>query len=413
MTDHLPHKATFISNPRIVIILVLMLAFGIRLCNSFRSPDLSLRCDEVQYDDIARNIINGHGFSRGDPPKPTAIRVPLTPYFVAAVYAIDGRHPRNVRLVQAFIDTFNCFMVFLIAILIGAGWGPGALAALAYALHPQFLDIEEHLFSETIFVTFFLLSLVVLLAEHPRRSLKLIILSGFLLGMSVLSRPTTVLFPIVVVCLFYIHDRKAGKPWKARAIAYLGIITLTMTPWVIRNAVVFRSFIPMTTFAGLSFRWSVSPFAWNPENGLDSTGIPDELNKAAREMSEVEASKFLMRDGWRIVREDPRAWCVLCVKKFLNMWFRLYRTRYPFYLRLSLALSNLGILLFAWLGAKKLKCKYVVHLLIGIFAYYSIFHIVLTSSELRYSTPAIAFMLPFTAVGFLSVLNRKSSKQAS
>jgi len=69
--------------------------------------------DARGYHQIARNLLDGHGFSlqAGPPYRPDSVRTPLYPAFVALVYAAAGPHPEAVVPVQAALDGLTALLV--------------------------------------------------------------------------------------------------------------------------------------------------------------------------------------------------------------------------------------------------------------------------------------------------------------
>ena len=69
--------------------------------------------DMAHYDEIARNLLEGKGFSSDG--RITAYRPPGYPFFVASVYSIFGSSPVAVRVVQAILGAFTCCLAYFLA----------------------------------------------------------------------------------------------------------------------------------------------------------------------------------------------------------------------------------------------------------------------------------------------------------
>ncbi len=82
--------------------------------------------DALGYDTLARNILNGNGFSLHQRPPfaPTLYRTPVYPYFLSALYGLFGLHGTIVYIIQAIIGSvIACLMYFVAPLLLIATRG--------------------------------------------------------------------------------------------------------------------------------------------------------------------------------------------------------------------------------------------------------------------------------------------------
>src|SRR6476659_7901661 len=110
--------SSFLDRKRLVVLAILLaLAFGFRLFVALRLPN-DTPDDGRVYSQIARNVLEQHVYSHEEqaPFSPSLIRLPGYPFFLAAIYSLAG-HGNNtaVRVAQAFLDTFTCVLVALVA----------------------------------------------------------------------------------------------------------------------------------------------------------------------------------------------------------------------------------------------------------------------------------------------------------
>ena len=387
------------------LILVLLLCLGTRLAMNVRTMHNPPYADEVQYDAIAYNIAEGNGFSQGNPPKPTAVRAPITPYFAAAIYRLGGHHPENVRLAEIFIDTLNCALVFLLGLLLSGTLAIAFSAAAIYAVHPLFPYIAGHIYSDQLFTLLFLSALILLLVEEKRHSLWLLGLSAAAMALSMLTRPTSMLFPAVIVGLLYLQGLRTGKPWLGRSVIYLAVILLVLSPWIVRNFIVFKAFVPLTTLGGENLYVGAGPAPGGITVAtVNSAGVPREIHNRIKGLSEPDVNRILTGEAIKLIRAHPLHWCNLCVQKFFKLWLRVFRPGWATPLGVIMALGNASILALAWLGLRRLKWPLANQLAIATFVYFSVLHMVMCA-ELRYSVPAYAYLLPFTAIGMFGLLD--------
>src|SRR3989338_6122858 len=74
--------------------------------------DKVLKHDAYRYEQIARSILNGEGFSKDG--TPIAWRGPLYPYFIASVYRLCGANPDIVRMIQIILGAAICLVIYII-----------------------------------------------------------------------------------------------------------------------------------------------------------------------------------------------------------------------------------------------------------------------------------------------------------
>jgi 4-amino-4-deoxy-L-arabinose transferase-like glycosyltransferase len=119
VTLNLPMKPLFALVRRnwIFFLIVTAAALALRLFFVFHFPRVA--GDSFIYGDIAKNWLN-HGayyVSDGDIIRPTLIRLPGYPAFLALIFSIFGQeHYTAVMVVQALIDTNTCLVIAALAL---------------------------------------------------------------------------------------------------------------------------------------------------------------------------------------------------------------------------------------------------------------------------------------------------------
>lgn len=194
--------------------------------------------DAVSFDLLARHMLESKGFSVSyeAPYKPNSTITPGYPLFVAGIYALTSRSKLAVVFVQIIIN------LVLLAILYRflkkrfenrpALW----MGILFIA------DINTALFvtqmtTETLF-TFLLVCFLILLLEcFEKDKFTLAICSGLLLGAATLVRPIVLYFTVPLLLFVFFTGFRWRKLLQWGII--LGIQLVFITPWVIRNRVVF------------------------------------------------------------------------------------------------------------------------------------------------------------------------------
>jgi 4-amino-4-deoxy-L-arabinose transferase-like glycosyltransferase len=211
--------------------------------------------DAFEYDYYARSIAQGEGFTRSGYLKqggPTAIRGPAYPYLLGFTYAVSGESTTAGRLLNALLGALTVALIFVLGSRIW-GFRVGLVGALFAAIFPPLVLLSRDLVSESLFLPLELLTVLCMMNfRRAGGSAAWAAATGLALGAAILTRNTGVVLVVPVA----IGLAPAGLgPWVRRlrgpAIG-LACAVLLMTPWLIRDAIEFDRFVPVTTSGGIS-----------------------------------------------------------------------------------------------------------------------------------------------------------------
>lgn len=290
-------RATFIVG------LLLALALVLRLGYVAATPGYEAVNDAHNYDVHARSIAAGHGFARigSGPSGETAFRPPGYPYFLAGVYSLSGADGAKTstrydagRVANALVGTV---IVALIGVL-SAQLFDRRVALVAMALGAVYLPlilVSGTLMSEPLFAALLLGALVA--AVHHRRSphrWRWALIAGLLGGLAILTRANAaiLLVPLGVA----VWNARPRWSWRALAppAALVAVALATVAPWTIRNAVVFDSFVPVTTQLGTALAGTY--------NDAARTDVENQNPASWRSLRRVPDYQYLIR-RWRDIPE--------------------------------------------------------------------------------------------------------------
>jgi 4-amino-4-deoxy-L-arabinose transferase-like glycosyltransferase len=208
--------------------------------------------DPADYDTIAVSIAGGHGY----PPSKyapgggaSALRPPLYPYALGAVYAVAGHHIGVARAIEALVGALTVGLIGLLALQL---WGRriGAAALVLAAIYPPLILVNATLITEALALPLMLAVLLVLLRHRAVGGYRWAALAGLFVGLAILDRPAlgVLVVPLVWACW-------TGRPrlrWRSAAAPALALMiaVLTLVPWTIRNAVQLHTFVPVSTEDG-------------------------------------------------------------------------------------------------------------------------------------------------------------------
>lgn len=360
----------------------------------------------------------------------TAYRNPIYPTFLGVVFLTLGEEPIAVGVVQSLADTLTCFLLFLFTLRMLGRPKAALLAAIMYAAYPPAIMAVALPMPETLATLVTLLASYTLMrafGEEP----KAFVLPGVLMGLLILLRPAMILFPLAVV-LMMLNARRRVADWLKKAIVYGCAAIVIVSPWTIRNFLVFHTFIPVAAQAGNALWGGTGPAdgkclpAWNfpvdsvgakKEPGLKPTLVSpatymaiSDLQDSLSQMSEPDIDSTLLTEAVDEISRNPGRWGLLLAKKLVRMWFGLWDDVKPGVWNWVLAVINGAVFVAALLGYRRAKSDYRVKLVaIYMIAYVTIVSVI-TYCNIRYSLPVMPLVIVLAASQLASALDGGSSR---
>ncbi len=324
------------------ILVIISLALFVRLLSFVFLPIL-IDPDSPSYIEHIQNIYDGKGFSVKDYTdntiKPTAYRMPLfqySVYFVLKILKLDkDRILSGIKILNAVSSLFTLLFVFFISYLITENLRISIVSFLLTFLNINLFYNSMLALTDTFFsFTVGLFILTTILAIKYKKNY-LFFISGLTLGFSILTRPITKFYPVVMVLfLFYIFE-KTKKSIQISVVFLIGVILVTF-PWIMRNYQKL-GLLGFETNQGLNMLWSFSSLVEITK--VDDTRpiikrikeiiIEDRKEcpwpmgaeiKARKELklSEVESSRYFQRIGIETILTHPFSFLKIFLRNLLN-----------------------------------------------------------------------------------------------
>jgi hypothetical protein len=315
------------------------IALLLRLLPVLLFPNLSIGLDDMfQYDMLGRSIVAGNGFRWYSQPDLdriqryvkldltgihydprgilTSFRAPLYPAFLALVYAFSGTGPQRLfaaRLVQAVLNTLLVPLTYYLARqLLPDNHKAAHWSAWGVAFYPMLILFPLALATENLFFVLFLASLLTLVLAAQTRRMRFFVFSGVLIGLTALTR--SVILPAGALAglwaWFLLRER-------LKALALLAAIVIVITPWIVRNSLLYGRLTPIELSMGYNLYVGYHPqstgtFIYGPS--LDLLTIADDA-----ERDRVGTQKAI-----GFVESDPARFPYLAVRR-LGYFFGLER----------------------------------------------------------------------------------------
>jgi len=328
----------------------------------------------------ARSLLHGYGYGYG-PNQSTAAMPPMPAVLVSFVYYLFGEH--NYVAVWLYKALLGTLTIMLTGIIGKEAFNEkvGLCAACIVALYPEIILIDTHLhvsLGETPLLFFFILALYFFGRFMRTTSLPELLFAGLSLGIAMLTHPSIWGFPILVLILFlFLYPRKQAVKFSAILTA---VTLITVSPWLIRNYLIYGHFITCTSSAYILFMGNnpqTQPHAYDTEK-IMGTGSPSEiwasmggadpkLTSGCFGWGKDEYKRYKAANNYalKFIFTNPVLFIQRGLGKVLDFWGseRLfvahykdgyYSKNFPLRLMICLAvaimLSYIGVFLLGWLG---------------------------------------------------------------
>lgn len=207
------------------------------------------------YDQLAENLVNGNGYRMYPDTAKTLMREPGYPILLAGIYAIFGKSFAAVKWANMLMAIAVAGLMMRLSRELSNNQVMILGPPLVFLFHPGTLIAESRGGIEllyTLFLAFFMSTLYV--AVKSNRAWYYVV-SGGVLGLTVLVRSVPMLFPFVVLAYLLVFERqRASKvliPCRNAAVMIVAMFVV-LCPWIIRNYSLTGKFVPTASVVGVS-----------------------------------------------------------------------------------------------------------------------------------------------------------------
>lgn len=316
MCDSVPARSSpgkSFGRVRLGLILVVVVAAAIRLAYVVTLDRARLYwADEVIYDEIGWQLAEtGHFQST------TYWAPPVLPTFLAIVYRVFGHDYRAARICQALLGAVLVLAMFWLADVF-FGRKTAYLTALGIAFYPPFIYLSGVFYAEHTYMLLMAVTLCSLAQWQQQRRALWLVVAGILMGLTALCRPVFLaFFPFAAAYVWWRAPRKT----KLRCSLSVCVVAVaTIAPWTLRNAVVFKQFVLISTGVGRHL--------WRGNNDL-SLGDADDRNLIPLNplgLDEVSEDRRLETEALRWLRAHPGKFLALSGQRLLTLYSAFTKT---------------------------------------------------------------------------------------
>ena len=253
------------------LLLVLLAALALRLVLLAFTRDTPLVVwDEGDYVRLAQGILHRGEFAF-EPGKPTSMRPPLYPAFVAGVFAVAGDgNLQAVRLAQAILSLLLVATVHAVGRRLynerTALWAAGFVA-----FYPSLILANYLVLTEVLFTLWLVLTCLAFVRLSETGGGAWALATGVALGLAALTRSVLWPFPVVIVPLTVWAARgTTTRRLALGALVAFGYLVVVM-PWAVRNTLLQGVVTAVDTMGGMNLR--VGNYEYTPDDRMWSAAF--------------------------------------------------------------------------------------------------------------------------------------------
>jgi len=324
---------------------------------------------------------------------------PLYPYFIAGLQSLPG----GLAVVQWVQVALSALLVPAVGRVGARAFGErtGLVAAGITAAFPELVWFAPHFWSETVMLFLLWWAFERLLEADASGRARPAAVAGVLLGLTALTRETVLYFaPLAALWLAWKPSHPRGR---RRAVVFLAAVVLAVAPWTIRNWIVFRTFIPVSTSSGLNL--------WQGNAGLTREEVYEEYGSVDGRIDQYRYATrkgiqaILDRQPWwvfeKVVAEMPRFWGDS--QTLIHLRRRAYGERSPAFtwaVSAVVVLPYVAILALFAVGLARTPLDRRRALVVGFLFYYVLLHVVAYGFP-RYRLPILPAVFILAAAAWV------------
>jgi tetratricopeptide (TPR) repeat protein len=332
MNDERNKRLEIIRDRKIVIwifLIALLIRFIYFYANIYSPYFQCPILDQVYIDDLGMDIASGKVI--GDK---VYFRAPFYPLVLGAVYSISIQDRFfTIRIFQHILGAILCVIMFLLTKNV-FNRVSGIVAGILTMFYGPLIFYEGEILIEFFFLFLNALSLYLLILAVKKKSKFFFLLSGIALSLSIITRPNILLFvPVVFLWILFLRRTKIIQIL-FNAILFILPIILLVSIVTVRNYVVGKDFVLISSQGGINFYLGNNPnsdgmtpktkkrYEWH---GKYKDSVEEYAKRYLEEVKGEPLSPSQVSDYWyqkavNYIKSQPFDWLKLMFKKSVLFW---------------------------------------------------------------------------------------------
>jgi Dolichyl-phosphate-mannose-protein mannosyltransferase len=249
------------------------------------------------------------------------------PILLSYLFYFFGKSNAVIQIFSLIINCLSAIFIFLIVRDIFSE-SIAFLTGMLAALSPSFSLNSIYLLPDTLAIFPILIAVFCLVKAYQKPSIWKVCLVGFFIGLSCWLRANAFLLAPFLAFLFPLLFPK--KNWLKYSLAMVVVAFLAISPMTIRNAIVYKSFIPISLGSGQTLLEGIGDYDKENRFGMPKTDVgicemeakefnrPDYFNNLFGEDG-IKRDKMRIQKGFQIIKENPFWFAGVMFKRALWM----------------------------------------------------------------------------------------------
>ncbi len=299
---------------------IVLTAFLLRLLYvALFDPEIVPDTDPEYYISAAQGLVDGQGYRIGNL---RAYQPPLYSAYIAGVFLVFGTNLDIVCIVQSLMGLLVCLAVYFIGSTC-CSTRVGLVSAALCAIYPPLVHISGQIWNEQLFIFLLIMAVVSLFHSERRQSTSWRIFTGILFGLAALTRDVG-LFVLFASPAFLAVSNRSKSAIARKSLTIVVSAVLVVSVWTVRNYLVFKHIVPISTNGGINFYMGNNPEA----NGTHKWALPPGVvwnEESPNGRYEIEASLAGYKHGFQFIGDNPGRFIKLVGKRAWYMVEPPYR----------------------------------------------------------------------------------------
>ena len=273
--------------------------------------------DARSLDSTAMNILQGRGLANYMRfHLYYSYRVPFYPIFLSMIYRFFGHNYLAAKIVQCIASAATVTAIYTIAIRTFRQKTTAVVAGAVAAFYLPFIYYAHCLLTETLFVFFLVLAVLLLIETTQKRSFRLALMAGAVSGLAALTRAAMVcLIPFFAIWLIAVFRREI-KTLLRIGVGFSMAIIVVLSPWLIRNYKVHGQ--PFFATTGMRHLWNGADPKY--ESSCYSRPAWREALWINPRATETERINLLTPKALGYISKYPALYLRFCIKRLRYLW---------------------------------------------------------------------------------------------
>ena len=289
------------------------------------------------------------------------------------------------------ISSATIYIIYLLSLEIFHKSILAKITASIFALYPFSIFYSISGLNETLYIFLLLISILNFYRDKFFYGIFFIVLSIYVKSMSFF------IAPLLILIFIFLYKKNLFKTFFRFFGIYFCTLSILLSPWWVHNYKKYNSFVP----TNLAYGWHI--YAGNnilnkSGGGIGGTDVDHRLILGPSELGHdyFKSNKFFKKEAYRFIREEPKEFVNLTIKKFIRFWRPYpYAEEYKTFFYKALSLISYGsIFVFSFIFFLKYSRKYFYQIfpLICV-SFFIVFIYTITIVSIRYRFPIEPFMI--------------------